>query len=134
MKTHPESRAAQKALAAELTEMVHGTAGLTSALKITDTFFSGSFDALNEDELNQGIASMHTSEICEGTSLIDALVDSKIVPSKREVRQLLKTNSIRVNGKVVDDETMPLDRSNSLYGKFVIRKGKKNYFVLVLNG
>ena len=134
MKTHPENRAAQKALAAELTEMVHGKDGLTSALKISETFFNGSFESLSEDELNQGIASMNTTVINDGISLIDALVESKIAPSKREVRQLMKTNSIRVNGKVADDETMPLTRSNSLYGKFVIRKGKKNYFVLALNG
>ena len=134
MNTHPENRAAQKALAAELTEMVHGKDGLTSALKISETFFNGSFESLSEDELNQGIASMNTTVINDGISLIDALVESKIAPSKREVRQLMKTNSIRVNGKVADDETMPLTRSNSLYGKFVIRKGKKNYFVLALNG
>ena len=130
---HPENRAAQKALAAELTEMVHGKDGLTSALKVSDAFFSGTFDQLSETELHQGIASMNTTVIDADTPLIDALVTSKIAPSRREVRQLMKTGSIRVNGTVASDEAMPLDRSHSLYGNYVIRKGKKNYFVLTLN-
>lgn len=130
---HPELRAAQKALASELTEMVHGKDGLTSALKITDAFFNGTFEKLSENELHQGIASMNTTMVNENTPLIDALIESKIAPSRREVRQLMKNGSIRVNGEVANDETMPLDQTHSLYGSYVIRKGKKNYFVLTLN-
>lgn len=132
-KAHPEQRQAQKALASELTEMVHGQDGLTSALKISDAFFNNTFDKLSETELHQGIASMNTSTILDGTNLIDALVETKIAPSKREVRQWIKTNALKLNGNPVTDEAMVLDHEHSLYDNFIIRKGKKSYFVLTLS-
>lgn len=126
----PEKREAQKALAAELTQIVHGEKGLASALKITDTFFNGNFAQLSEDELLQGIASMKKVQINEGLSLLDALVESKIAPSKREARTLISGNSISVNGAKVTDENFVVNKENALFNHVIIRKGKKNYFVL----
>ena len=126
----PEKREAQKALAAELTQIVHGEKGLASALKITDTFFNGNFAQLSEDELLQGIASMKKVQINEGLSLLDALVESKIAPSKREARTLISGNSISVNGAKVTDENFEVNKENALFNHVIIRKGKKNYFVL----
>lgn len=130
MQEAPEKREAQKALAAEMTLFAHGQQGLDSALKITETFFSGNFASLDENELLQGIASMSKSTITDGITLVDALVETKIAPSKREARTLINGNSISINGVKVNDEHLSLTKEASLFGHYIIKKGKKNYFVL----
>ncbi len=50
----PEKRVAQKALASEMTKLVHGEEALEQAIKISATLFSGSVAELTADEIEQG--------------------------------------------------------------------------------
>ena len=52
----PHLRAAQKALAEELTMLVHGQAGYASALRTTDVFFSGQWQSLNLEEIQEALS------------------------------------------------------------------------------
>ena len=51
VKNEPHLREAQKALAEELTELVHGKEGLQSALNITEALFSGNIKDLTNKEI-----------------------------------------------------------------------------------
>ena len=51
LKSAPEKREGQKALAAELTELVHGKDGLEKALRITETFFNCDIMTLSPEEM-----------------------------------------------------------------------------------
>lgn len=130
MKTAPERREAQKALAEELTELVHGKEGLEEALKITKVLFGGDIRELNPAEIRIALKDAVSTEIAEHTELIDAMIACGSVKSRREARDILK-NGILVNGEKVFDEHFDLNREMAFDHSFVtLRKGKKNYFIL----
>ena len=130
LKDAPHLREAQKALAEELTILVHGEDGLETAKKITSVLFGGDIRTLNPKEIKIALADAKTVTIAEGTLLIDAMVAGGIASSKREARDLLK-NGVLVNGERITDGNYELNREMAFDHSFVtIRKGKKNYFVL----
>ncbi len=132
MKADPGKREAQKKLAQETTRLVRGEAGLQEALLITETLFSGNFDNLSVKQLKQALSGAPQSELAEDTLLVDVLVAAKICSSKREARELVQGNSIAVNGQKVSDLNAMVCKEQA-YGKevTVIKKGKKNYFVVL---
>lgn len=131
LKEHPERREAQKALAEELTEMVHGSEGLATAQKITDTFFHGSIRDLSADELRVGLADAPKTAVEDGVALLDAMVACGISKSKSNARTLVQQGSIQVNGEKVTDLGCTLSRADAYDGEFtILKKGKKNWFIV----
>lgn len=127
-------REAQKALAEELTLLVHGKEGLDSALRITSVFFNNQWNALNLDELSAALSEAPKLEVVESISLIDALTQANVVVSKREARDLISQGSISVNGEKELNLECVLDQSKALHKRYiVIRKGKKTYMVVVFS-
>lgn len=125
----PHLRLAQKALANELCEIVHGKNGLESALRITETLFKGNLKVLSADEIRQGLHDVPSFVISDGDNIIDVLVAGKIASSKREARELIANGSIAVNGEKIVDSSLLLTKVDSLDGSLtIIKKGKKNYF------
>ncbi len=126
----PHLRLAQKALAEELTECVHGKDGLKTAIKITETLFKGDIRELSVEELEQGLADVPRFHVKDGSLLIDVLTESKIAQSKREAREWISAGSIQVNGDKKTDLETTMDRFSAFDGKFVIiKRGKKNYYL-----
>lgn len=131
LKSAPEKREGQKALAAELTELVHGKDGLEKALRITETFFKGDIMTLSPEEMKEGLADAKKAAVEDGVTLIDALVIAEVCKSKSEARNLIKQGSILVNGNKVTDIQAVLHQSEAINQEFsILKKGKKNYFVL----
>ncbi len=127
----PHLRAAQKALAEELTELVHGKDGLANALKITETLFGGDLRSLSAKELKEGLFDAPKVEVEEGLTLTDVLVTSGIAKSKREARELINGNSIALNGEKVRDTELPINKEVAIENELVvIKKGKKSYTVV----
>lgn len=128
--TQPHLREAQKALAMELTEIVHGKEGLQSALRITDALFKGNIADLTADEISQAFKDAEKTTVSENTSLIDALLQGKVCSSKREAREFITSGSISINGTKCQQIDKVLSLQDTLDGKtIVIRKGKKNYSI-----
>ena len=133
MKEHPEQREAQKALAEELTEIVHGKDGLARALKITETFFRGNIMDLTPAEMKAGLADAQKVNMTDGITLIDALVEAGVSHSKSEARKLIQQGSVSVNGEKTSDIAAVLQKSDAIDQEFtILRKGKKNYIVITL--
>lgn len=131
MKEHPENRPGQKALAEELTEMVHGADGLAKAKKITETLFHGSIKELSGSELKDGLKDAPKAEIEDGALLIDALAECGLAKSKSEARKLIQQGSVQVNGDKVTDLEATLKQADAFDQEFaILKKGKKNYCVL----
>lgn len=131
MKEHPEQRAAQKALAEELTAMVHGQEGLEKAVRITETLFRGDIMSLSGAEIKDGLADAPRSEISDGATVIDALVLSGVCKSKGEARKLIQQGSVQVNGQKVTDIAAVMNRAEAIDGEFsILKKGKKNYTIV----
>lgn len=134
LQEEPHLRKAQKALAEELTLLVHGEEGLQTALKITETLFKGNLNDLTTKELKIGLKDAKKFSIKDGTLLIDALVESKILNSKREARELMSAGSIALNGEKITDIQHVCFQKDAYDNEFmIVKKGKKNYFVLNFN-
>ncbi len=125
----PHLRLAQKALAEELVKIVHGEAALESALNITKALFSGSIKELTLDELKVAVKGMPKAQLPkDDINIVDFLVESGVVTSKRQAREDVNNGAISINGDKVTDLAFTIDNSSRLEDSFtVVRRGKKNY-------
>ena len=125
----PHLRLAQKALAEELVKIVHGEAALESALNITKALFSGNIKELTLDELKVAVKGMPKVQLPkEDINIVDFLVESGVVTSKRQAREDVNNGAISINGDKVTDLAFTIDSSLRLEDSFtVVRRGKKNY-------
>lgn len=139
----PHMRVLQKSLAEEVTTMVHSKADLDNALAASSILFgkSTSEDLKKLDEKTfldvfDGVpqAEISKSELADGLDMIGALAaKTGFLGSNGEARRELKQNSISVNKeKVKEDYLINLD--DLINERFVLlQKGRRNYFVLVVN-
>jgi tyrosyl-tRNA synthetase len=129
----PHLRIAQKALAEELTILVHGQSGFDSALRITDVFFSGQWTNLRLDEIQEALSEAPSLSITAPRLVVEVLVEGQLAVSKREARELIEKGSITINGSKVTGLDAVLDQDQALHQRLhVIRKGKKHYLVVTL--
>jgi tyrosyl-tRNA synthetase len=130
----PEQRAAQKALAAEVTKLVHGEKALDQAVKITEALFSGSVKELTADEIKQGFKDVPSFEMKESElGLVDLLVEAKISPSKRQAREDVQNGAVYVNGDRIQDTSKVVSKEDAIEEQFIIiRRGKKKYHLITL--
>ncbi|MDM5228840.1 tyrosine--tRNA ligase [Cytobacillus sp. NJ13] len=129
----PHLRKAQKALAEEMTRLIHGDEALEQAIKITAALFSGEIKNLSASEIKQGFKDVPSYEHSEGGELgiVDLLVSAKISPSKRQAREDVTNGAVSVNGERITELDYTLSDKDKIEGQFtVIRRGKKKYFLI----
>lgn len=129
---------AQRILAREATELVHGKFGVEAALRISDALFSGDPNKLSKKDFEQmcqdGISSSSVDE--EGLlqkPLTQILTDCGMVKAGREVKDALGRHSVFVNGiPQGNSDNMKareiFSKEKALHGRFfLVRLGKKKY-------
>ncbi|MBN8250712.1 tyrosine--tRNA ligase [Priestia flexa] len=128
----PEKREAQKALAGEMTELVHGKAALEQAIRISQALFNGNIAELTAVEIKEGFKDVPSyNHSGEEVGLIDLLVESKISPSKRQAREDVTNGAIYINGERIQDLQKVMTEADRIEGQFtVIRRGKKKYTLI----
>ncbi|MBI1309519.1 MAG: tyrosine--tRNA ligase [Proteobacteria bacterium] len=132
-KQAPEKRAAQKALAEEITALVHGDKALQAAQRISEALFGGDLSALTESDYAQLAQDGLPTTRGASHPVLQALAECGLAQSNREARDFLKGNAVQVNGEVITDEKHELTKANAKFGKYhLIRRGKKNFALLVL--
>ncbi|WP_326516221.1 tyrosine--tRNA ligase [Ligilactobacillus murinus] len=131
LEEHPELREAQRCLAKEVTEFVHGKEAVVQAEHISKALFSGEVKALTAAEIEQGFKNMPTVEISsEPENIVEWLVNTGIEKSKRQAREDVTNGAIYINGERIQDLDAMIDPVANFDGKFVIaRRGKKRYFL-----
>ena len=132
VQTQPEKREAQRKLAEEVTEFVHGKEAVKQAEHITTALFSGNVADLTTAEIEQGFKNMPSVEVSsEPLNIVQWLVDAtKIEKSRRQAREDITNGAIRINGERIEDVDYEINPANKFDGKFVIvRRGKKKYFL-----
>jgi tyrosyl-tRNA synthetase len=128
----PHLRKAQKALAEEMTRLIHGDESLEQAIKISNALFSGDVRTLSAAEIKQGFKDVPSFEASatEG-NLVDLLVAAGISPSKRQAREDISNGAITINGEKVTDTSYVLQETDRIEGLFtIIRRGKKKYSLI----
>lgn len=132
-KEQPQKRAAQRKLAEEVTEFVHGKQAVVEAENISAALFSGDVSDLSSSEIEQGFAGVPSFDATsEKHGLVEFLTDvTSIEKSRRQAREDITNGAITVNGERVRDVDFVVDPSSHFDGKFVIvRRGKKKYFLV----
>ena len=127
----PHLRVAQKALAKEMTIMIHSEESYKQAVKLSEALFSGKIANLSKEEIEMVFAELPKIELSEDILLIDALVNLKAASSKREARDFINGGAVLVNGNQEKDLAFII-RKNEAIGKTytVLRRGKKNYYLI----
>lgn len=126
-------RLAQKILAKEVVTLVHGEEAYHQALNTTEQLFAGNIKNLSAKELKQGLSNVpnYAVHATDDRNIVELLVASGVVNSKRQAREDVQNGAIYVNGERVQDLDYNLSDSDKIDGELtVIRRGKKKYFVL----
>ena len=133
VETEPHLRKAQKALAEEMTRLIHGQAALDTAINISQALFSGDVKNLTAAEIMQGFKDVPTynQSADEEVALVDLLVNAKISPSKRQAREDITNGAVSINGDKVTDVQYILSATDRIEDKFtIVRRGKKKYTLI----
>src|SRR5256714_10627791 len=137
VKSAPESRAAQRRLAREVTAMLHGETELEKAVRGSAFLFGKEIQRLSVQAIMDIFADVPSTAIdkskleSDGFTLSDALVASGLAPSKGEAKRLVQGGGVGVNNVRVDDPRKSISRSDLIDGQvLVLRKGAKHYHIL----
>jgi tyrosyl-tRNA synthetase len=126
----PHLRAAQKRLAEEFTNLVHGERETQQVIAASQALFGrGELRELDESTLDAVMAEAPTStvKLSEQPTIVDLLVTSGLADSRGAARRTVKEGGAYVNNvKVTDEEWQPTE-GDLLHGKWlVLRRGKRN--------
>jgi tyrosyl-tRNA synthetase len=136
-KTDPGPRAAQKTLARELTELVHGKAACADAVRASEIMFGGGLEGISEALFQDVIGEVPTKDLEKsrlagaGAPLTDLLVHAGLCPSKGQARKDIEGGGIYLNNVRVPEASRAVAAGDLLFGKYLLlRKGKRTYAVL----
>ncbi len=128
----PHLREAQKALAENVTKLIHGQDALDDAIRISQALFSGDLKSLSVKELKEGFKDVPQVELsADNTNIVEALVETGISSSKRQAREDVNNGAIYINGERQQDVNYNLSSEDKIENAFtIIRRGKKKYFMV----
>ena len=137
----PQLRTLQKALASELTKLVHSEADLNFAISATEILFGNAttevLQSLNEEQLLQVMEGVPTvnitlAQLNEGYDLVSLVADTQIFPSKGEARKMWQAGGLSINKEKISTEFTTVTTAQLLQGKYLLlQKGKKNYYLVI---
>jgi tyrosyl-tRNA synthetase len=135
----PGQRAAQRRLASEVTDMVHGPSALAGAERASSVLFGGAMEELSAKELMDVFEEAPSSEFARdafsgpGMGFLDLLVDTGLAASKGEARRLVRSGGVYLNNHRVSDEGLAVRAEDGIDDVLlVLRKGKKNFRLVQL--
>ncbi len=122
-KEAPEKRLAQRALAHEVTTVVHGREAADAVESLTETLFNRDtdFTEFSEDEIMEFAA--YLPVVAKGTALVDVLVSTGLAESKKKAREFVAQGAVSINGVKVREE-MSVDQTA------IVKKGKNKFAIV----
>lgn len=134
---NPGAREAHRALAREVTRIVHGQAALDGAMKASEILFGAEIGDTSEETFRDVVGEVPTKDLERskldgtGATLIDLLVASGLAPSKGQARKDIEGGGIYLNNVRAADIARTVTANDLLFGKYLLlRKGKRTYSVL----
>ena len=133
----PEARAAHKALAREVTTLLHGSAALADAIRASEILFGGGLEGVGEQTFNDVVGEVPTKELARtklagpGIPLVELLVESGLCASKGQARKDIEGGGINLNNIREAGPQRLVVEADLIFGKhLLLRKGKRNYVVI----
>jgi tyrosyl-tRNA synthetase len=134
---NPGARAAHKALAKSVTDLVHGPSATAEAMRASEILFGGELEGVSESTFNEIVGEVPTREIekiqldASGKPLIELLVLSGLFPSRGQARKDIEGGGVYVNNLREANPQRVVAANDLLFGKhLLLRKGKRNYVVV----
>lgn len=134
--TSNQKPTAQKRLAREVTQIVHGEDGVVAAERIAHALFGGDVTDLSATELEQlQLDGLPSFKVSADISLVEALTTSGLAQSRRAAREFIGNKAIRINSASfvgTDDATLASDQF--MHDRFlVLQRGRKAHALLVMS-
>ena len=130
----PEAREAQRALAREVTSLVHGSDQVTRAERAAAVLFSDNLTSAAVDDVLMVLADAPSTQMSipdGGMSLVELLATVKLASSRSEATRLVKSGGVYVNNVRAHDEKARLTIADAIGGEvIVLRKGRKDQHVV----
>jgi len=129
---NPARRSSQRALAAELTDLVHGRQTREHIEAASAALFGrGDLAALPEEILEQATQDVPTVSVEPGAALVDVLMSTQLCASKSAARRAISEGGAYVNNERAGDVEAVLDATEALHGRwFLLRRGKRSIAVV----
>ena len=129
----PKQKLAQKMLALYVVQDLHGKTRANDAKEITEILFESSkpITQLSETQFELLLKDLPVFDNQnQKRTILELLVEAKICASRREVRELLSQGAISVDGQVKQDEKEELFPRHFGFKYFIIKKGKKYFYII----
>lgn len=141
LRAEPAKREAQRVLAREVTQLVHGAEQVARAEHATQLLFGEDITRLSAADVLAVFADVPATEAeralfaSPGMSVVDLVALAKLAPSKGEARRLVQGGGIYVNNRRVADVQARVVVEQAIDGAvFVVRKGAKSNSVVRIVG
>ena len=123
----PFKRAAQRALADDVTDLVHGMAQREAAVAAAAALFGrGELGELSAETLRGIMTEVGAAQIGPETTIVDAMTAAALVESKSAARRAISEGGAYLNNEKVTDPDLVLNADRLLHGRFaVLRRGRK---------
>jgi tyrosyl-tRNA synthetase len=126
----PQVRVAQRRLAKELTNLVHGEEATAAVEHASQALFGrGELDRLDESTLAAALRETAVAELKPGgpDGIVDLLVATGLSASRGAARRTIDEGGVSVNNVRIDSEEWVPRDSDFLHGRWlVLRRGKRN--------
>ncbi|MEU6345610.1 tyrosine--tRNA ligase [Streptomyces sp. NPDC046977] len=124
----PQARAAQRALAEELTTLVHGAEQCAAVIAASKALFGqGELGELDERTLAAALGELPHAKVSELAPVADLFAEVELVASKSAARRTIREGGAYVNNAKVTDEDAAPGADDLLHGRWlVLRRGKKS--------
>ncbi|MFJ4846208.1 tyrosine--tRNA ligase [Streptomyces sp. NPDC088733] len=124
----PQARAAQRALAEELTTLVHGADQCAAVIAASKALFGqGELGELDERTLAAALGELPHAKVSELAPVADLFAEVELVASKSAARRTIREGGAYVNNAKVTDEDAAPGADDLLHGRWlVLRRGKKS--------
>ena len=124
----PQARTAQRALAEELTTLVHGADQCAAVVAASRALFGqGDLADLDEPTLAAALSELPHAEVAELAPVVDLLALTELAPSKSAARRTIKEGGAYLNNAKVTDEDATPTTADLIHGRWlVLRRGKRN--------
>lgn len=125
----PQARLAQRALAEELTALVHGEREMAQAVAASQALFGrGSLDDLAPETLRAALTEAGLVHLDELPDVAGLLKESGLVPSMKEARRVIAEGGAYVNNVRIAEVDATVSPADLLHGRYlVLRRGKRNF-------
>ena len=122
-------RHAQKVLAKEVTEIVHGKEITKKIINITELLFEGNYKKLKDSDFELLTKELPT-ETVKNKSIVELLVAGGLASSNTEAKRFIAGGAIYINGTQIDESKNNLDKSDFISGYAIMRRGKNNQMIV----